>query len=114
MGVRRQLGDTQCVPRLAAPFTKRVAAAHVPADEIGLTLSVCHYPPGTSKWNKIEHRMFCHISQNWRARPLLTRMAVVELIAAATTAAGLKIACELDTTRYAKGIKIKPAQMRAL
>ena len=84
------------------------------ADEIGLTLSVCHYPPGTSKWNKIEHRMFCHISQNWRARPLLTRMAVVELIAATTTAAGLKIACELDTTHYAKGIKIKPAQMRAL
>jgi hypothetical protein len=84
------------------------------ADTTGLTLAVCHYPPGTSKWNKIEHRMFCHISQNWRARPLLTRMAVVELIAATTTAAGLKIACELDTTHYAKGIKIKPAQMRAL
>jgi hypothetical protein len=58
--------------------------------------------------------MFCHISQNWRARPLLTRMAVVELIAATTTAAGLKIACELDTLIIAKGIKIKPAQMRAL
>jgi hypothetical protein len=84
------------------------------ADETGLTLSVCHYPPGTSKWNKIEHRMFCHISQNWRARPLTSRMAVVELIAATTTKTGLKVACELDTTQYAKGIKIKNAEMRAL
>ena len=84
------------------------------ADETGLTLSVCHYPPGTSKWNKIEHRMFCHISQNWRARPLTSRMAVVELIAATTTKTGLKVDCELDTTQYAKGIKIKNAEMRAL
>ena len=84
------------------------------ADETGLTLTVCHYPPGTSKWNKIEHRLFCHISQNWRARPLTSRAAVVELIAATTTKTGLKIACELDTTCYVKGIKIKKAQMRAL
>jgi Rhodopirellula transposase DDE domain len=84
------------------------------ADEAGLTLCVCHYPPGTSKWNKIEHRLFCHISQNWRARPLMSRMAVVELIAATTTTSGLKVACELDTTHYAKGIKIKKAEMRGL
>ena len=84
------------------------------ADETGLTLTVCHYPPGTSKWNKIEHRLFCHISQNWRARPLTSRAAVVELIAATTTKTGLKIACELDTTCYVKGIKIKKAEMRAL
>jgi len=84
------------------------------ADETGLTLSVCHYPPGTSKWNKIEHRLFCHISQTWRARPLTSRMAVVELIAATKTDTGLKVACELDTTHYAKGIKIKKAEMRAL
>ena len=84
------------------------------ADETGLTLCICHYPPGTSKWNKIEHRLFCHISQNWRARPLTSRMAVVELIAATTTKTGLKVACELDTTSYAKGIKIKKAEMRAL
>ena len=84
------------------------------ADETGLTLSICHYPPGTSKWNKIEHRLFCHISQNWRARPLTSRAAIVELIAATTTKTGLKIACELDTTCYAKGIKIKKAEMRAL
>ena len=84
------------------------------ADETGLTLSVCHYPPGTSKWNKIEHRMFCQISQNWRARPLTSRLAVVDLIAATTTTTGLKIACELDTNHYEKGIKIKNAQMRTL
>jgi transposase-like protein len=84
------------------------------ADETGLTLSVCHYPPGTSKWNKIEHRLFCHISQNWRARPLTSRMAVVELIAATSTTSGHKVACELDTTEYAKGIRIKNAEMRAL
>ena len=84
------------------------------ADETGLTLSVCHYPPGTSKWNKIEHRMFCQISQNWRARPLTSRLAVVDLIAAATTLTGLKIACELDTNHYQKGIKIKNAEMRTL
>ena len=84
------------------------------ADETGVALSVCHYPPGTSKWNKIEHRLFCHISQNCRARPLTSRMAVVELIAATTTATGLKVACELDTIHYAKGIRIKNAEMRAL
>jgi Rhodopirellula transposase DDE domain len=84
------------------------------ADETGLMLSVCHYPPGTSKWNKIEHRMFCQISQNWRARPLTSRLAVVDLIAATTTTTGLKIACELDTNHYEKGIKIKNAEMRTL
>jgi hypothetical protein len=66
------------------------------ADETGLTLRVCHYPPGTSKWNKIEHRMFCHITQNWRGKPLVSRLAVVELIAATTTKAGLTVCCELD------------------
>jgi len=67
------------------------------ADETGLSLTVCHYPPGTSKWNKIEHRLFCHITQNWRATPLTSRLAVVELIAATTTTTGLTVACELDT-----------------
>ncbi|RTR10559.1 ISAzo13 family transposase [Azospirillum griseum] len=84
------------------------------ADELGLTIQVCHYPPGTSKWNKIEHRLFCHISQNWRARPLTSRLAVVELIAATTTKTGLTVACELDTTEYAKGIKVTDAEMEAL
>jgi Rhodopirellula transposase DDE domain len=84
------------------------------ADELGLSIQVCHYPPGTSKWNKIEHRLFCHISQTWRARPLTSRIAVVELIAATTTKTGLTVACELDTTEYLKGIKITDDEMQAL
>ena len=67
------------------------------ADETGLVLHVHHYPPGTSKWNKIEHRLFCHITQTWRGRPLVDRMAVVELIAATTTKAGLKVESALPT-----------------
>lgn len=77
------------------------------ADETGLAIKVRHYPPGTSKWNKIEHRMFYHITQNWRSRPLTDRTAVVELIAATTTKTGLKIEIALDTRTYKKGIKIK-------
>ena len=75
------------------------------ADETGLTLQVCHYPPGTSKWNKIEHRLFCHITENWRGTPLTSRLAVVELIASTTTKTGLTVRCELDTRTYPKGSK---------
>jgi hypothetical protein len=84
------------------------------ADETGLELRVHHYPPGTSKWNKIEHRLFCHITQNWRGRPLTDRVAVVELIGATTTKAGLKVECVLDTRTYEKGIKVSDAEMEAL
>jgi len=84
------------------------------ADETDLTLNVHHYPPGTSKWNKIEHRMFCHITQNWRGRPLTDRVVVVELIGATTTKAGLKIDCVLDEKTYEKGIKVRNAEMDAL
>jgi hypothetical protein len=84
------------------------------ADETGLTLQVCHYPPGTSKWNKIEHRLFCHITQNWRGKPLTTRLTVVELIAATTTTTGLTVRCQLDTQTYPKGIKVSDAQMATL
>ena len=84
------------------------------ADETGLVLHVHHYPPGTSKWNKIEHRMFCHITQNWRGRPLTDRLAIVELIGATTTKAGLKVECALDTRTYEKGIKISDAEMKLL
>jgi hypothetical protein len=84
------------------------------ADETGLIIKVRHYPPGTSKWNKIEHRMFCHITQNWRSRPLTDRAAVVELIAATTTKGGLKIESALDTKTYEKGIKVSDAAMRDL
>jgi len=84
------------------------------ADETGLTLHVHHYPPGTSKWNRIEHRLFCHITQNWRGRPLTDRVAVVELIGATTTKAGLKVQCALDERTYEKGIKVSDAEMQTL
>ncbi len=84
------------------------------ADETNLTLSVHHYPPGTSKWNRIEHRLFCHITQNWRGRPLTDRIAVVELIGATTTKAGLKVECALDERTYEKGIRVPDAEMDAL
>lgn len=81
------------------------------ANETGLALNVMHYPPGTSKWNKIEHRLFCHITQNWRGRPLVDRMTIVELIAATTTKAGLKVESALDERTYEKGRKIGKAEM---
>ena len=84
------------------------------ADETGLTLKVCHYPPGTSKWNKIEHRLFCHITQTWRGKPLTSRQTVVELIASTTTTTGLTVRCELDTRTYPKGIKVSDAEMASL
>ena len=84
------------------------------ADETNLTLHVHHFPPGTSKWNKIEHRLFCHITQTWRSRPLLDHVTIVETIGATTTKAGLKVECEIDTRTYQKGIKISNAEMKAL
>ena len=84
------------------------------ADETGLTLQVCHYPPRTSKWNKIEHRLFCHITQTWRGKPLISRETVVELIASTTTRTGLTVRCELDTRDYEKGIEVSDEEMAAL
>lgn len=84
------------------------------ADETGLILHVHHYPPGTSKWNKIEHRLFCRITQNWRGRPLIDRLAVVELISATTTKTGLKVECAIDPRTYIKGVKVSDAEMAAL
>jgi hypothetical protein len=84
------------------------------ADETGLTLQICHYPPGTSKWNKIEHKLFCHIAQTWRGKPLTSRETVVELIASTKTNTGLKVRCELDTRTYPKGIKVSDAEMATL
>jgi len=81
------------------------------ADELGLTIQVCHFPPGTSKWNKIEHRMFCHITQNWRGRPLLSREVVVNLIGNTTTAEGLKIQAKLDENLYEAGIKVSDQEL---
>jgi hypothetical protein len=84
------------------------------ANESGLTIHVHHYPPGTSKWNKIEHRLFCRITQNWRGRPLTDRAAIVELIGATTTKTGLKVECALDARTYVKGRKVSKAEMAAL
>jgi hypothetical protein len=76
------------------------------ADETGLAISVCHFPPGTSKWNKIEHRLFSFITQNWRGKPLISHEVIVNLIAATTTRTGLRVQSQLDTGKYPKGIKV--------
>jgi transposase len=81
------------------------------ADETGLQIAVCHLPPGTSKWNKIEHRLFSFISQNWRGRPLLSYEVIVSLIAATTTTAGLRVGCQLDTHTYPAGRKVSDAEL---
>jgi hypothetical protein len=84
------------------------------ADQTGLRISVCHFPPGTSKWNKIEHRMFSHISMNWRGKPLLSHEVVVNLIAGTTTRTGLKIEAELDTNAYPKGIHVTDEELEKI
>jgi hypothetical protein len=81
------------------------------ADETGLTISVCHLPPGTSKWNKIEHRLFSFISQNWRGRPLVRHEVIVNLIAATKTKTGLTVRCELDTNPYPAGRKVSDDEL---
>jgi Rhodopirellula transposase DDE domain len=84
------------------------------ADEIGLHIAVCHFPPGTSKWNKIEHRMFCHLTENWRGRPLGSREVGVNLIGHTTTKTGLAIRSELDENRYPSGREVTAQQMESL
>lgn len=84
------------------------------ADETGLVISVCHFPPGTSKWNKIEHRMFCHITQNWRGRPLVSHEVMINLIGNTTTKKGLAIKVDLDTNSYPTGIKVTDDQLARL
>jgi hypothetical protein len=84
------------------------------ADDLAIPLVVCHFPPGTSKWNKIEHRLFSFITQNWRGRPLVSREAVVSLIASTTTRTGLTIKAAVDTTRYDTAIKVSDAEMARL
>jgi hypothetical protein len=84
------------------------------ADELGLTIMVLHLPPGTSKWNKIEHRLFSFISRNWRGRPLIDYRTIVELIGATTSTAGLTVRCQLDEHLYPVGIKVSDAEMAEL
>jgi hypothetical protein len=84
------------------------------ANEIGIDIAVHHLPPGTSKWNKIEHRLFSFISQNWRAKPLVSYRVIVDLISATTTKTGLTVRCEIDQNTYPKGISVSDANMAAI
>jgi hypothetical protein len=84
------------------------------ADRLGLPVHVSHLPPGTSKWNKIEHRMFSHITQNWRGRPLISHDVIIQLIANTTTRAGLRIRAQLDKAHYPTGIKVSGAELNAV
>ena len=84
------------------------------ADELRLVIQVCHFPPGTSKWNKIEHRMFCHITNNWRGRPLISREVVVNLIGSTTTDQGLHIRSQLDENTYQAGLKVSDQELAEL
>ena len=84
------------------------------ANELGIEISVHHFPPGTSKWNKIEHRLFSFISMNWRAKPLVSYRVIVDLISATTTETGLTVRCELDTNKYPKGITVADHEMAAI
>ena len=101
-------GSNSCRSRLW-----KVASQEL-ADDLRLQLRVCHFPPGTSKWNKIEHRLFSFITQNWRGKPLVSRQAIVELIASTTTTAGLTVGADLDTTPYETGIKVSDEEMAKL
>jgi Rhodopirellula transposase DDE domain len=84
------------------------------ADDLGIPITVCHLPPGTSKWNRIEHRLFSHITMNWRGKPLTSHEVIVDLIAATTPRTGLTVQAALDTDPYPKGIKITDKQMNTL
>jgi hypothetical protein len=108
-------------PRFGGPtrrrsFTPAQKLEHVAAfaATTGLSITVCHLPPGTSKWNKIEHRLFAHITMNWRGTPLTSHQTVVNLIGAVTTTTGLKVHAELDNRDYPIGVRISDADMDAL
>ena len=84
------------------------------ADELDIPITVCHLPPGTSKWNKIEHRLFSFITSNWRGKPLISHQVIVQLIGATTTKTGLKVRCQLDPTTYPAGIKVSDDELAAV
>ena len=84
------------------------------ANETGLSVTVCHFPPGTSKWNKIEHRLFSHITMNWQGKPLETYETIINLIGATKTRKGLKVTAVLDKTQYEKGIKVSDEQLEGV
>jgi len=82
--------------------------------ELGLTITVCHLSPGTSKWNKIEHRLISFITQNWRGKPLVSHQTIVQLIGSTTTRTGLNIKCALDSNTYPAGVKVSDEDMAAI
>lgn len=84
------------------------------ANETGMAITVTHLPPGTSKWNRIEHRLFAFITQNWRGKPLVSHQVIVQLISATTTKTGLNIACQIDNNRYPKGITVSDEEMASI
>ena len=84
------------------------------ADDLGVPITVCHLPPGTSKWNRIEHRLFAFITGNWRGKPLISHAVIVQLIAATKTKAGLEVRCELDPNAYPAGIKVSDDDLAAI
>jgi len=84
------------------------------SNETNLSISVCHFPPGTSKWNKIEHRLFSFISQNWRGKPLISHEVIINLISATTTKTGLEVACGMDSNSYPRGIKVTDKELKAV
>ena len=84
------------------------------ADDTGLTISICHFPPGTSKWNRIEHRLWCLIAKNWRGRPLVSHEVIINSIAATTSDTGLAVYAQLDTREYPKGIEVSDAELAAV
>ncbi|OIP87656.1 MAG: ISAzo13 family transposase [Syntrophaceae bacterium CG2_30_49_12] len=84
------------------------------SNETGLSIFICHFPPGTSKWNKIEHRLFSFISQNWRGKPLISHEVIVNLISSTTTKTGLQVECEIDPNSYPKGVKVTDKELKAV
>src|SRR5438270_12140857 len=103
----------RAVPTATEPARGRPELAAL-AVETGLEITVCHFPPGTSKWNKVEHRLFSHITMNWRGRPLTSHEVIVQTIAATTTRTGLRVRAELDTSAYDTGVNVSGRQMDAL
>ena len=93
---------------------KQDREAFLLADELGFAITACHLPPGTSKWNKIEHHLFSFITINWRGKPLRSHRTIVQLIAATTTDTGLRVRAEPDQNKYPKGVKVSDAQLAAV
>jgi hypothetical protein len=84
------------------------------ANELGIAITVCHLPPGTSKWNRIEHRLFAFITQNWRGKPLVSHEVIVQLISSTTTQSGLNVMCRIDDNLYPNGVIVSDAELEAI